>query len=258
MKLLCAVCENRPAATMCFAEEAAMCEDCDGRVHTCKANKHSRAQLQAPSKPAQPKCDICQDANAYVVCREDRAFLCRRCDISIHTANKLAEKHQRFLLTGVTLALHSLGSSNAEESASAYSSEEGGKCASEGEPSSSKSNNHQQLVPDLGLTTSSDNGKYGKYGKSGKWDKNMATSVPHWRVDELLDIPGLADGYSVGDTDALLGEMGDLDYDFDCLLEVPGGESSRRLDRGKTECYSSDDGLGVVPDIDHTHKRRRM
>lgn len=255
MKLLCAVCENRPAATMCFAEEAAMCEECDGRVHTCKANKHSRAQLQAPSKPAQPKCDICQDANAYVVCREDRAFLCRRCDISVHTATKLAEKHQRFLLTGVTIALQSLSSNSAEESASAEASDEAGKCASEGEPSSSKSNNHQQLVPDLGLT-SSENGKH--YGKSGKFDKNMATSVPHWRVDELLDIPGLADGYSVGDTDALLGEMGDLDYDFDCLLEVPTGEGSRsRLGRG-TECYSSDDGLGVVPDIDHTHKRRRV
>eukprot|EP00959_Pyramimonas_sp_CCMP1952_P268989 5624191-Pyramimonas_sp.AAC.2 len=31
MKLLCAVCEGRPAATMCFAEEALMCEECDGR-----------------------------------------------------------------------------------------------------------------------------------------------------------------------------------------------------------------------------------
>eukprot|EP00959_Pyramimonas_sp_CCMP1952_P473145 9501229-Pyramimonas_sp.AAC.1 len=31
MKLLCAVCEGRPAATVCFAEEALMCEECDGR-----------------------------------------------------------------------------------------------------------------------------------------------------------------------------------------------------------------------------------
>eukprot|EP00959_Pyramimonas_sp_CCMP1952_P189329 3960403-Pyramimonas_sp.AAC.1 len=38
------------------------------------------------------------------------------------------------------------------------------------------------------------------------------------------------------------GEMGDLDYDFDCLLEVPTGKSSRR---SKEDFYSSDDGLGV-------------
>eukprot|EP00976_Prorocentrum_cordatum_P088869 1187516-Prorocentrum_minimum.AAC.1 len=163
-----------------------------------------------------------QDANAYVVCREDRAFLCRRCDISIHSATKLAQKHQRFLLTGVTIALQSHGSNNSEESASAEASDEDGKCGSEGsggEPSSSKSNNMNQqlvpdlglasssdngLVPDLGLASSSDNGNGIQYGKSSKFDKNMATSVPHWRVDELLDIPGLADGYCVGDTDAIL------------------------------------------------------
>merc|ERR1719199_8499 len=181
-----------------------MCEECDGRIHNCKSN-HSRVQLLTPSKPSQPKCDICQDANAYVVCREDRAFLCRRCDISIHTATKLAEKHQRFLLSGVTLALQPHSSNNSEQSASAEASDERGKCGSEGEPSSSKSNNHQQLVPNMRLAANSAE-HTGKdyYGKTGKHDKNMATSVPHWRVDELLDIPGLADGYSVGDTDALL------------------------------------------------------
>eukprot|EP00976_Prorocentrum_cordatum_P109420 1195015-Prorocentrum_minimum.AAC.2 len=155
-------------------------------------------------------CPVLQDANAYVVCRQDRAFLCRRCDISVHSATKLAQKHQRFLLTGVTIALQPHGSNNSEESASAEASDEGGKCGSEGsggEPSSSKSNlSHPQLVPDLGYpASSSDNGKQKQYGKSSKFDKSMmATSVPHWRVDELLDIPGLADGYCVGDTDAIL------------------------------------------------------
>jgi len=29
-------------------------------------------------------------------------------------------------------------------------------------------------------------------------------SMPQWRVDELLDIPGLADGYNIHDIDALV------------------------------------------------------
>jgi hypothetical protein len=47
-----------------------------------------------------------QEATAFVFCREDRALLCRRCDFSVHTANKLAETHERILLANITVALH--------------------------------------------------------------------------------------------------------------------------------------------------------
>ena len=43
------------------------------------------------------------------MCHEDRAFLCRGCDISIHSANEFVAKHQRFLFSGVGLALASVG-----------------------------------------------------------------------------------------------------------------------------------------------------
>jgi hypothetical protein len=43
-----------------------------------------------------------------VFCREDRALLCRRCDFSVHTANKLAETHERILLANVTVSLNSI------------------------------------------------------------------------------------------------------------------------------------------------------
>ena len=44
-----------------------------------------------------------------VVCHEDRAFLCRGCDTSIHSANEFVAKHRRFLFSGVGLALESVG-----------------------------------------------------------------------------------------------------------------------------------------------------
>jgi len=231
-----------------------MCAECDGSIHTSSSKKHSRVQLLAPSKPTQPKCDICQVDNAYVVCREDRAVLCRRCDLSIHTATKLAEKHQRFLLSGVTLALHPVRSGSEDRS---EASEDRGE---ENEPSTSKSTNH--LVPDLGPGSSLVTNTKQFAANNGKNDKFMATSVPHWRVDELLDIPGLADGYNVRDIDALSGDMGDLDYDLSCFLEVPDmnnnvGEGSNPVNH--PESYSSDDGLAVVPDMDNNdyNKRRR-
>lgn len=37
-------------------------------------------------------------------CQQDRAILCRECDIPIHKANELTQKHTRFLLTGVKLS----------------------------------------------------------------------------------------------------------------------------------------------------------
>ncbi|OVA15484.1 zinc finger protein [Macleaya cordata] len=67
------------------------------------------------------QCDVCEKAEAmvlccadeaalcyscdekekagYFFCLEDRALLCRHCDVSIHTATH--SSHQRFLLTGV-------------------------------------------------------------------------------------------------------------------------------------------------------------
>lgn len=41
-------------------------------------------------------------------CQEDRAVLCRDCDIPIHKANEYTKNHSRFLLTGVKLSPSSL------------------------------------------------------------------------------------------------------------------------------------------------------
>jgi hypothetical protein len=60
MKIQCDVCESNKATVICCADEAALCTDCDTRVHAANklANKHQRVPLMAPTDA--PRCDICQ------------------------------------------------------------------------------------------------------------------------------------------------------------------------------------------------------
>lgn len=44
---------------------------------------------------------LLQEGRAFVFCQQDRAILCRDCDVSIHTANDHTKNHNRFLLTGI-------------------------------------------------------------------------------------------------------------------------------------------------------------
>jgi hypothetical protein len=45
-----------------------------------------------------------QEKRALLFCKEDRAILCRDCDVSVHTVSELTMRHTRFLLTGVRLS----------------------------------------------------------------------------------------------------------------------------------------------------------
>ena len=48
----------------------------------------------------------------YSVCHEDRAFLCRGCDVAIHSTNEHVAKHQRFLFQGVAIELNAMPSTS--------------------------------------------------------------------------------------------------------------------------------------------------
>ncbi|KAI3753338.1 hypothetical protein L2E82_25389 [Cichorium intybus] len=106
MKIQCDVCHKSEAAVYCTADEASLCTACDHRIHHANklANKHTRFSLLHPSFNDSPRCDICQERRAFLFCKEDRAILCRECDIPIHSANEHTQKHTRFLLTGVKLS----------------------------------------------------------------------------------------------------------------------------------------------------------
>ncbi|XP_042013765.1 B-box zinc finger protein 24-like [Salvia splendens] len=106
MKIQCDVCEKAPATVICCADEAALCAKCDVEVHAANklASKHQRLLLQCLSNKL-PRCDICQEKPAFIFCVEDRALFCKDCDEPIHSANSRAANHQRFLATGIRVAL---------------------------------------------------------------------------------------------------------------------------------------------------------
>lgn len=45
------------------------------------------------------QCNVCETAEAKVLCCADEAALCHVCDDKVHAANKLASKHQRVSLS---------------------------------------------------------------------------------------------------------------------------------------------------------------
>ncbi|KAF8086329.1 hypothetical protein N665_0629s0039 [Sinapis alba] len=108
MKIQCDVCEKAPATVICCADEAALCPKCDVEIHAANklASKHQRLHLNSLATKF-PRCDICQEKAAFIFCVEDRALLCRDCDESIHVANSRSANHQRFLATGIKVALSS-------------------------------------------------------------------------------------------------------------------------------------------------------
>ncbi|KAL5702904.1 hypothetical protein ACHQM5_028065 [Ranunculus cassubicifolius] len=48
------------------------------------------------------QCDVCEKAQATVICCADEAALCAKCDVEVHQANRLASKHQRLLLDSLS------------------------------------------------------------------------------------------------------------------------------------------------------------
>lgn len=57
-----------------------------------------------------------QEKAAFIFCVEDRALFCRDCDQTIHSTGSRAANHQRFLATGIRVALHSNPPEKDEES----------------------------------------------------------------------------------------------------------------------------------------------
>ncbi|CAN8246656.1 unnamed protein product [Cochlearia groenlandica] len=44
------------------------------------------------------QCEVCEKAEAEVLCCSDEAVLCKQCDINVHEANKLFQRHHRVAL----------------------------------------------------------------------------------------------------------------------------------------------------------------
>lgn len=186
MKIQCDACEKAAASVVCFADEAALCAECDIKVHKANklASKHKRLALVGTS-PKLSRCDICQEKAAIVFCLEDRAMLCQDCDESVHSPDTLAAKHQRFLATGIRVV-----------ALNAQSSESQGLSEFNKQPTSiSNSTAPVHADPRMGSAHSSS-------------AKPIPLGEPCWSVDELLP---LSDFESKGDPDGL----GYFDWEVD-------------------------------------------
>ncbi|KAL5208275.1 hypothetical protein ABZP36_032710 [Zizania latifolia] len=171
MKVQCDVCAAEAASVFCCADEAALCDACDHRVHRANkfAGKHRRFSLLNPSasahSPPPPLCDICQEKRGFLFCKEDRAILCRECDVSVHTASELSMRHSRYLLTGVRLS--------SEPAASPAP-------LSEAENSSSFCCSEDDAVPPAPATS------HGGSSGSSSISEYLTKTLPGWHVEDFL------------------------------------------------------------------------
>jgi hypothetical protein len=119
-------------------------------------------------------------------CQEDRAILCRDCDIPIHTANEHTQKHNRFLLTGVKLSATSTRYTSSSSSAAAASTD-----VCEPVPD----HKSQPVIKNSAATSLavSPTAITDKVGEKSPMDQTSSISeylietLPGWHVEEFLD-----------------------------------------------------------------------
>lgn len=193
MKVQCDVCEKAEATFLCCADEAALCSACDNNVHAANklASKHQRVSLINPSSQS-PKCDICQEKTGYFFCLEDRALLCRQCDVSIHSLNNLVAAHQRFLVTGVKVGLEPSNTISPSTKTSTQSSDITNKKPQtlRNGPTEVSASLHQGVQKGIGG---------GGISRRGTVSEYFSDLLPLWRMDEFLNLPELDNGYGFGE-----------------------------------------------------------
>ncbi|KAK3006757.1 hypothetical protein RJ639_016198 [Escallonia herrerae] len=195
MKIQCDVCEKEEASVFCTADEAALCKRCDHRVHHANklASKHLRFSLLHPSSKDSPLCDICQERRALLFCQEDRAILCRECDIPIHEANEHTQKHNRYLLTGVKLSACAPPSSHQTPACSRASSSVGTETENKSSVCSEilGPNSTEQNTPQLTSTACKSENNYesqdGASVATSSISEYLMETLPGWHVEDLLD-----------------------------------------------------------------------
>ncbi|KAM7263295.1 hypothetical protein ACFE04_000978 [Oxalis oulophora] len=139
---------------------------------------------------------ILQERRAFLFCQQDRAILCRECDVPIHKANEHTKTHNRFLLTGVKLSSTYSSSSNIADHQTnnktnkSHSQSSSRKKYKSNEifssPSSSETKVPVSLVPNTTSNVSDTRSSISEY---------LIETLPGWPVDDFLD-PSNPNGYS--------------------------------------------------------------
>lgn len=139
-----------------------------------------------------------QETVGYFFCLEDRALLCRKCDVAIHTANIYVSAHQRFLLTGVKVGLEPTEPVASSSSVKSYSGEENLE---------TKSHTASRRDSSLPLAVQRKKVLPGHVGGIGDFAApevpyaggSVAGSIMQWPIDEYLGIPEFNQSYGYMD-----------------------------------------------------------
>ncbi|KAK3198537.1 hypothetical protein Dsin_021952 [Dipteronia sinensis] len=237
MKIQCNVCEAAEAKVLCCADEAALCWECDDKVHAANklAGKHQRVPLSVSSSQM-PNCDICQETSGFFFCLQDRALLCRKCDVAIHTANTYVSAHQRFLLTGVKVGLEpaDLGGSS-----SSVKSTSGEKVSETKSHSLSRRGTPMPLTSEYNQVLPGNAGGVGDFTmtKVSFAGGSAAGSIPSWQMDDFLGLPEFNQNYGYMDNGSSKNDTGKR-----------GDSDSSPILRSADEELDEDQCLGHVPE----------
>ncbi|XP_075506460.1 B-box zinc finger protein 22 [Primulina tabacum] len=241
MKIQCDSCEAAEANVLCCADKAVLCWKCGQKMHAANklASKHQRVHIFS-FLSQMPKCDICQETEGYFFCLEDRALLCRKCDVTIHTVNSLVSAHQRFLLTGIKVGLEATEPSPSSPWKTCSSEK-----ISESEPRSISK--QMALVPSNGLHNKSVpiQASLGDHFSSPElsFAGGVATGdVSQWPLGDFLGLGDINSNYNFADG----GKLGDSD----CSPAVRAADGILRGD----ECMDLvPDAFWAVPQIASPH-----
>lgn len=194
------------------------------------ASKHQRVPLSS-SLTRMPKCDICQETEGYFFCLKDRALLCRKCDVAIHTVNCLVSAHQRFLLTGVKVGLEATEPSPSSCPRKTHSSEK------IFETDSCSISKQMALVPSNGQHIQAGLGDHFSSSKLSFAGGAAAGSGSQWPLEEFLGLGDFSLDYNFVNNNSSNADGGKLG-DSDCSLVV----------RAADGILCGDECMDLVPD----------
>lgn len=133
-------------------------------------------------------------------CQQDRAILCKDCDVPIHNVNEHTKKHSRFLLTGVKLSATSALYSESNSSANSITNgcdlvPEKPNCINNIKPVSVSP--AAAAIPNPPAIPKSVGKLYTQFVDGSGYGSNNTSSIseyliemlPGWRVEDLLDAP---------------------------------------------------------------------
>lgn len=137
-----------------------------------------------------------QEASGFFFCLQDRALLCRKCDVAIHTVNPHVSAHQRFLLTGIRVGLES---TDAGPSAKSSPSIDDDKTSMEIKPFVLPTSDPQKM--DFDLQHHHHHHQLGVLQESKVSDHISASggsatgSIPQWQIEEIFGLTDFDQSY---------------------------------------------------------------